>query len=502
MRLRLALVAVLEIGPSAYAHQSFSEAASFTLNSLDAFHAPADANLYAITRDSIADTMVDPLQVFSTAHTPSLFGPCYGEASLVWFASGARVVSFKFRFFYSCQQLSGVCASAGPRCTHVQHTDTGISHSLVVAGVWSWNGCFAHCSCWALLVQTLQVVFTARIQNYFVIDPCRFLELVQYLTTSSEVQPPLSAAGLWIKWRSDNLLLKQVTPSPLCSPACFLILFQLKADALLHCEALALCASRSGGLPLIDRFSFIGASLALAVQFNDSASQGRALLAAACAHMDALEHSVFSEEGRVSAVDVPYFCSLPASAGDAMASACAAVALGCCALHNALCEGYNAREDLGSLALQAEYAEAVVLASLALKDAGAYASACSCAARAQDLCRQALSLQLKARCSISAGTSPRSLDDSVHVFILRNFKRIKFYCSSQLLHVTVAAIYAHACLLQDCSKPADAAHQFECCSSLFSFLALPSLQAACLLRAVECKASYHIKMKVVWVLCH
>jgi hypothetical protein len=65
------------------------------------------------------------------------------------------------------------------------------------------------------------------------------------------------------------------------------------------------------------------------VQFDDAAAQGRALLAAAEAHMDALEHSVFAGEGG-GGDGVPHFCCLSTSAGDAMACACAAAAAGAC----------------------------------------------------------------------------------------------------------------------------------------------------------------------------
>ena len=68
-----------------------------------------------------------------------------------------------------------------------------------------------------------------------------------------------------------------------------------------------------------------------------------------------------------------------------------------------------------------------------------------------------------------------------------NLKRFKFYCCCQLLHVTAASVFAHACLLQDCNSPADAALQFEFCAAIFSFLDQTSLHVACVLRAVECK---------------
>jgi hypothetical protein len=269
----------------------------------------------------------------------------------------------------------------------------------------------------------------------------------------------------------------------------FDICFQIKCDALLHSEALVLCASRSCGLPLDDRFAFIRAALALAVQFNDSAAQGRALMAAAAAHMDALELSVFSGDNASVGDDVPFFCCLPGSAADAMACACATSALGCTALHNSLLQDFGVEDVLGVQQGQADYSEAIVLASLAFKDAGAYVSARTCAARAIDICRELIQLQLKSRSMASEGRSPRQSNDAVHTFIMRNLKRVKFYSSCQLLHITAAAIYTHACLLQDCNLPTEAVHQFECCSQLFSFLTQPSLRASCLLRASECKGN-------------
>jgi hypothetical protein len=261
-------------------------------------------------------------------------------------------------------------------------------------------------------------------------------------------------------------------------------LFQIKSDALLHSEALVLCASRDGGLPLHDRFAFIRAGLAIAIQFNDEAAQGRALMAAAAAQMDALEHSVFAVEDASAGVDVPDFCCLPASAGDAVSCSCAAAALCCNAFHNARCAAfYEASNGAGVQDLQAEYAEAVVLASLAFKEAGAYVSARTCAARAMDMCEEIVKLQMKARASHTQTW------DSEHSYILQksNLKRFKFYCCCQLLHVTAASVFAHACLLQDCNSPADAALQFEFCAAIFSFLDQTSLHVACVLRAVECK---------------
>ncbi len=210
-------------------------------------------------------------------------------------------------------------------------------------------------------------------------------------------------------------------------------------------------------------------------------------MAAAAAHMDALEYSVFAGDHASAREDVPYFCCLPGSAVDAMACACAALALSCSALHNSLLEDFGVEDVLGLQQGQADFGEAIVLASLAFKDAGAYVSARTCAARAMELCRGLIKLQLKSRCMVSESRSPRELQDDLNTFIMRNLKRVKFYTSCQLLHISAAATYAHACLLQDCNMPADAVRQFECCSLLFSFLAQPSLHATCLLRASECE---------------
>jgi hypothetical protein len=275
---------------------------------------------------------------------------------------------------------------------------------------------------------------------------------------------------------------------------------QIKSDALLHSEALALCSSRSSGLPLDDRFAFIRVALALAVQFNDAAAQGRALIAAAAAHMDALEHSVFARESVSGSDDVPYFCCLPGSATDAMACACATVALGCAALHNSLCDDFGVEDALVAQQRQADYGDAIVLASLAFKDAGAYVSARTCAARATDVCRELIKLQLKSRSIVSESRSPRDSSDPVHTYIMRNLKRVKFYSSCQLLHVTAASIYAHACLLQDCNLPADAVQQFECSALLFAFLDQPSLHATCLLRTSECEGVQHVAVAMARVL--
>ncbi len=263
----------------------------------------------------------------------------------------------------------------------------------------------------------------------------------------------------------------------------------MKADALLHSEALVLCASRSAGLPLDDRLAFIRAALALAVQFNDAAAQGRALIAAAETHLDALEHSVFVVGAVSCGDDIPYFCQVPASAGDAMACACAAVALGCTALHNARCAEYGVDNALRTQELQADYAEAIVLASLAFKEAGAYVCARTIAARAMEECGGFIKSQLKARCTTSDSKSPRQSDHTMHAYILANFKRVKFYSSCRLLNVSAAAAFAHACILQDCNLHADAVQQFDCCATLFSFLAQPSLLAASLLHAAECESA-------------
>jgi len=89
-RLRLSLAAIHEIGPSASASQACSDTSAGVVASLDVFHAPADANLFAITRDALADVSVDPQTQWglATMDFPPFFGPCSGEASLTWFASG------------------------------------------------------------------------------------------------------------------------------------------------------------------------------------------------------------------------------------------------------------------------------------------------------------------------------------------------------------------------------------------------------------------------------
>jgi hypothetical protein len=227
------------------------------------------------------------------------------------------------------------------------------------------------------------------------------------------------------------------------------------------------------------------------VQFNDAAAQGHALMAATEAHLDALEHSAFAAEAAVAEDGVPVFCYVPASAGDAMACACAAVALACTALHNACCAAYGAENGaMSAHHLQADYGEAMVLASLAFKEASAYACARTCAARAMEACGGLIKAQLQARSMVYGGMSPRgSVHDITNVYIMRNARRVKHYCSCQLLHVSAAATLAHACLQLDCNAPADAAQHFDCCAMLFLFLAQPSLHTASLLRAVECKGA-------------
>jgi hypothetical protein len=235
------------------------------------------------------------------------------------------------------------------------------------------------------------------------------------------------------------------------------------------------------------------------VQFNDAAAQGRALMAAAEAHLDALEHSAFAAEAAVAEDGVPVFCYVPGSAGDAMACACAAVALACTALHNARCAAYGAENGaLSAQDLQADYGEAMVLASLAFKEASAYACARTCAARAMEVCGGLIKAQLKTRSVVYGGMSPRGVaHDVTHDYIMRNARRVKHYCSCQLLHVSAAATFAHACLQLDCNEPADAVQQFDCCALLFLFLAQPSLHTACLLRTVECKGAMHPRVIVM-----
>jgi hypothetical protein len=91
-RLRLALAAIHEVGPSTSARQASCQSSADATSSLDLFHAPADANLYAITRDACADLWVDPAQAFSKKNLSNFFGPCFKEASRIWFASGAQVM--------------------------------------------------------------------------------------------------------------------------------------------------------------------------------------------------------------------------------------------------------------------------------------------------------------------------------------------------------------------------------------------------------------------------
>jgi hypothetical protein len=100
-RLRLALAAIHEIGPSASVLQASSRASIDPENSMVAFHAPVDANLYAIICDSCADTFADPAQAFATMHLSTFFGPCSEEASHVWFASGASLMRGGCRAMHS-----------------------------------------------------------------------------------------------------------------------------------------------------------------------------------------------------------------------------------------------------------------------------------------------------------------------------------------------------------------------------------------------------------------
>ena len=117
-RLRLSLAAINEIGPSASARQASGPATTAHVNSMDAFHSPADANLFAITLDSCSDTWADPAQSFAKSQFPMLFlGPCFGEAANVWFASGAFVIISDWlltgRLIFV--QLLGVCVFRGQR---------------------------------------------------------------------------------------------------------------------------------------------------------------------------------------------------------------------------------------------------------------------------------------------------------------------------------------------------------------------------------------------------
>jgi hypothetical protein len=109
-RLRLSLAAIHEIGPSASTHQGSGQAATSHMSFMDAFHAPADANLYAILRDSCDDSWADPTQALAKGPSSTFFlGPCFGEAALIWFASGERVIrGCCFSHFFA--QLLGVCA--------------------------------------------------------------------------------------------------------------------------------------------------------------------------------------------------------------------------------------------------------------------------------------------------------------------------------------------------------------------------------------------------------
>jgi hypothetical protein len=101
-RLRLALAAIREVGPSASARQASCQSPTDPTSSLDMFHAPADANLYAITRDACADLWVDPAQAFAKRNLSNFFGPCFGEAARIWFASGAQVMYNIVSFIAGC----------------------------------------------------------------------------------------------------------------------------------------------------------------------------------------------------------------------------------------------------------------------------------------------------------------------------------------------------------------------------------------------------------------
>jgi hypothetical protein len=195
---------------------------------------------------------------------------------------------------------------------------------------------------------------------------------------------------------------------------------------------------------------------------------------------------------------------------------------GCTALHNALSESFGSGEE-GAEELQLEHAEAIALASLAFKDAGAYVSARTCVARALEACvglirlqvcvracvfvrlcvcllayawARLIRLQLKAReggMVARAGRLSSKMigwgqpEEAADAYVLQNLKRIKMLCSCQLVHVTASALFAHACLLQDCSAPAAAAVQFDCAANVLQWLQQPTLRAASLLRAVECE---------------
>jgi hypothetical protein len=91
-RLRLALAAIHEVGPSASVRQASCLSSTDPTSSMDMFHAPADANLYAIALDACADSWADPALAFANSHLSTFFGPCFREASRMWFASGVLLV--------------------------------------------------------------------------------------------------------------------------------------------------------------------------------------------------------------------------------------------------------------------------------------------------------------------------------------------------------------------------------------------------------------------------
>jgi len=101
-RLRLALAAMHEVGPSASARQASGLLPADPTSSLDMFHAPADANLYAITLDACADSWADPAHAFAKRHLSTFLGPCFREASRMWFASGAHAVGDATSFSVEC----------------------------------------------------------------------------------------------------------------------------------------------------------------------------------------------------------------------------------------------------------------------------------------------------------------------------------------------------------------------------------------------------------------
>ena len=127
----------------------------------------------------------------------------------------------------------------------------------------------------------------------------------------------------------------------------------------------------------------------------------------------------------------------------------------------------------------------------------ARACVCVCVCLLASVCVGAFNrLQLKAReggiGARGGRLSSKMIDggqpeEPADAYVLQNLKRIKMFSSCQLVHVTASALFAHACLLQDCSTPAAAAVQFDCAANLLQWLQQPSLRAASLLRAVECE---------------